>query len=100
MMKFAIAFTLLSPFGLINYIYPPSDIVSDGEKLYKNYCTICHGNDGKLAIGGATDLTKSEMSLKERTKIIKEGKGMMAPFEKILSDKEIKAVSKYSMTLK
>jgi len=99
-MKLIFSFALLVSFGSLSSFTNTSDIiVSNGEKLYKNYCTICHGDNGKLSIGEAPDLTKSSMSLKERINIIKKGKGMMAPFQDLLSEKEIKAISKYTMTL-
>lgn len=73
--------------------------MGDGEKIYKNYCTICHGLNGKLNINGATDLSISDMKIKERISLISDGKGLMTPFKGLLSDKEIKAVAKYTMSL-
>ena len=72
----------------------------DAEKLYKANCVICHGADGKLGINGAKDITKSPMTLKERINNITYGAGTMTPFKDILSEEEIKAIAKYTLTLK
>ena len=37
-----------------------------GKLVYKQYCVICHGADGKLAVSGATDLSTSTVTLEER----------------------------------
>jgi mono/diheme cytochrome c family protein len=73
---------------------------TDGATLYKKYCNICHGADGKLALNGAKDITISELTEAERVELIKSGKNTMMPFGSILSAEEIMAVAAYSMTLK
>jgi cytochrome c6 len=73
---------------------------ADGEEVYQKYCVLCHGSDGKLAINGAKDITISQLTREERITLIREGKGLMTPFEGILSQDEIEAVVSYSMTLK
>ena len=70
-----------------------------GEKIYKQNCVLCHGKDGKLGANGSKDLTVSKMTLEERVVIIKNGKGAMVGLGTLLSEEEIKAVAKYSMTL-
>lgn len=72
----------------------------DGKKLYTLYCALCHGDDGKREANGAFDITVSEMSLRERVALIRDGKNLMTPFVGILSNEEIDAVARYSMTLK
>jgi mono/diheme cytochrome c family protein len=72
----------------------------DGAKIYKINCELCHGPDGKLKANGSKDLTISEMDLDMRIVQISKGKGLMMPYEKILSLAEIKAVAEYTMTLK
>ncbi len=71
----------------------------DGEAIYKKYCVICHGVDGKLGLNGSKDLTVSKVTEAERVVQITKGKNTMTPFEGILSTEEIKAVAAYSMTL-
>ena len=72
----------------------------DGAKIYKINCELCHGPDGKLKSNGSKDLSVSEMDLDMRIAQISKGKGLMMPYEKILSLAEIKAVAEYTMTLK
>ncbi len=72
----------------------------DAAKLYKQHCVICHGIDGKLGINGAKDITESPMTMKERIDNITFGAGTMTPFKDILSKDEIKALAKYTLTLK
>jgi cytochrome c6 len=70
-----------------------------GALVYKQYCKTCHGAKGKLGLSGAKDLSQSELTLEERKYIIVHGKNTMTPFKKILSDKEIDAVAKYTQKL-
>lgn len=72
----------------------------DGEKIYKQYCTICHGVKGDMGASGAHDLTKSELTLAERIAVVTNGRKTMTPFKGTLSDAKIKAVAEYSITLK
>jgi len=67
----------------------------DGKKKYKLFCTPCHGMDGKLAINGAKDLSKTRTSLEENVAQIYHGKGLMTPFKGVLKDAEIVAVANY-----
>jgi len=71
-----------------------------GVKVYKQYCVVCHGPDGKLGLNGAKDLTISKFSEAERIVQVTEGKGAMTPFKNVLSPEEIKAVVAYTFTLK
>ena len=72
----------------------------DGQAIYKKYCTLCHGVDGKLGLNGSKDITISKLTEPERVVQITKGKNTMTPFEGILSPEEIKAVAAYTMTLK
>ena len=76
----------------------PKDI--DGKKLYRLHCTICHGAKGDMKINGAKDLSISEISLEESVAQIYFGKGLMTPFNNMLSEDQIVAVAKYSETLR
>lgn len=76
--------------------------------LYLKNCARCHGEDGKsqTKIGEsleATDLTSREVrktKMKSVIETITHGREAMPSFEKKLSKKEIKALSKYIRTLK
>ena len=72
----------------------------NGQELYSVSCARCHGDDGKLGLLGAPDLSASAMDLAARIEIIKNGKGAMTPFAGALTEEQIKAVAEYSEGLK
>lgn len=72
----------------------------DGMAVFRQYCLVCHGADGKLGLNGAKDLSVSALTLEERLNIITNGKKLMTPFNEVLSPEEIKAVAEYTLTLK
>ncbi len=69
-----------------------------GEKIFRTYCIVCHGVDGKLGLNGAKDLSVSELGLDEKIEQVTKGKGLMTPFEGILSAEQIRQVSEYTLT--
>lgn len=71
-----------------------------GEKVYKQYCIVCHGVNGKLGLNGAKDLTICKFTVAERIHQVTEGKNTMTPFKNVLTAEEIKAVVAYTFTLK
>ena len=71
-----------------------------GRLVYKQYCVICHGADGKLAISNATDLSASTATLEERIEQITNGKGLMTPYKDILSEDQIQSVAEYLVELR
>lgn len=71
----------------------------NGETIFKKNCVLCHGADGRLEFNGAKDLTKSVVPLDVRIQQITNGKGLMTPFNGILSEKEIRVVAEYTMSL-
>lgn len=70
-----------------------------GKDIFRKYCVNCHGVKGNLGLNGAGDLSKSELSFEERVQIIKHGKNTMTAFSTVLSDKEIKKVAEYTISL-
>lgn len=72
----------------------------NGHELYSASCAKCHGEDGKLNLMGAKDLTLSTMDLNARVEIIKNGKNAMTPFSGMLNEEQIMAVAEYTETLK
>lgn len=75
---------------------------ANGPALYTQYCTGCHGDDGKMGLGGAKDLSASSISSEEAKSIIANGssnKKMMA-YGKMLSAAELEEVSKYVLSLR
>jgi mono/diheme cytochrome c family protein len=71
-----------------------------GMSTFKNYCTACHGADGKMGLNGAANLTLTTLSKEETVAVITNGRKMMAPYKSILSEQEINDVADYVLTLK
>lgn len=78
----------------------PVDNKAAGEKIFRTYCITCHGIDGKLGLNGAKDLSLSELTLDEKITQVTKGKGLMTPFEGILTEDQIKQVAEYTFTFK
>lgn len=68
---------------------------ANGKRIYREKCSSCHGPDGKKGVSGASDLSKSQMSMEERIKVIENGKGAMIPFKNVLEKDETRAVATY-----
>lgn len=66
-----------------------------GKLIFKQYCIVCHGADGKLAVSGAKDLSVSTLSKEERIIQVTNGKGLMTPYKDILSAEQIENVVDY-----
>ena len=81
--------------------------VANGEKVFKAKCASCHGPDGKgdTAAGKATktrDLSSDEVKKESDATwadIITKGKNKMPPYDKKISDAEVKDVIAYMRTL-
>lgn len=74
--------------------------VANGKKIFEQYCILCHGDNGKMQLNGAKDITISQLTFELRLTLIKDGKNLMTPFDGILSETEIQDVAAYSLTLK
>lgn len=72
------------------------DLTLTGQELYVKHCKICHGIDGKLGLNGAKPLPESTLSLEAIEVMVRDGKGAMTPFHKILSEEEVRRVSTYA----
>ena len=104
---FALHYSCASGGGEENKQAPPKPVVAEpvvddmaaGEKVYRTYCIVCHGIDGKLELNGAKDLSISTIPVEERIAQITDGKGLMTPFKGILSEEQIKQVADYTFTL-
>lgn len=86
----ALAFLLiLTAFGLGEMNKHKKAVISEnavgangtisGGELYKANCVACHGDNGKLMLAGAPDLTASQISTDSISKIILNGRNLMAP---------------------
>lgn len=65
---------------------------SRGEMIFDTHCTLCHGDDGKLGMGEAKDLSISTLTKDEMKMVITNGRGTMMPYRQVLSAEEIDAV--------
>jgi mono/diheme cytochrome c family protein len=66
-----------------------------GKAIFTSYCAACHGQDGKLGLAGAKNLTTSTLTDEEVVNIITNGKNAMSPYKKVLNAEEIDAVAAY-----
>lgn len=78
----------------------PEYPVARTKMIFSGMCALCHGEDGKLAVAGAKDLSESTMTLEERIAMITDGKGAMTPFKDRLSAEEIKHLAMYLESLR
>jgi mono/diheme cytochrome c family protein len=74
--------------------------LKNGKAIFTQVCSACHGQDGKLGVGGAKDLSKSTLNHMEVVQMIAKGKGLMQPYESVLSEQEIEAVASYTEGLR
>ena len=51
----------------------PYGAAPDGEALYKKYCVLCHGVDGKLGLNGSKDITVTALTLDEISGVLAQG---------------------------
>ena len=77
-----------------------SQAKSARQSLYEANCTSCHGEDGKLCVLGAKDLSVSSLSKEQMIEIITDGKSTMTPFGSVMSKEEVSQVADYVQTLK
>jgi mono/diheme cytochrome c family protein len=74
--------------------------VAMAKKKYKDNCSGCHGDDGKLGMAGASDLSKSTIDAMEAKDIVTNGKTTMPAFGEQLNPGEINAVVNYIQSIK
>jgi mono/diheme cytochrome c family protein len=67
--------------------------IVDGKQLYESSCAVCHGNDGKLGMAGATDLSQTNLQSSEIVSVILNGKNAMPKVQ--MSEEQANAVAKY-----
>lgn len=69
-----------------------------GKEIFEEKCSLCHGNDGKLGMAGAKDLSVSMLDHAGIVEIITNGKNAMTAYKATLSTEQIEAVSSYIET--
>ncbi len=88
----------------------PRVAATDGEELYRNYCTVCHGAEGKGDGPAASsfdppppDLTDAErmqqVTDERMLEVLSSGSGAMTGFGSMLTAEELDAVAEYTRTL-
>ena len=73
-------------------------IALSGKEIFEQKCMLCHGNDGKLGVGGAKDLSITQLPHSGIIDIITNGKNTMAAYKETLSPEQIEAVASYIET--
>ena len=76
-----------------------STVEEIGKNVYNTKCMMCHGDDGKLGLSGAKDLTTSAMTRDEKIALVQNGKNSMMPFKDQLTQEQIDAVVTYVESL-
>jgi mono/diheme cytochrome c family protein len=66
---------------------------NDGKSLYELKCGMCHGNDGKLGLAGAKDISVTQLDVAAIKQTILMGKNSMQPVA--ASDEEATAIAEY-----
>ncbi|MBX2873499.1 MAG: cytochrome c [Saprospiraceae bacterium] len=77
-----------------------TELVQDGQSIFKKQCVTCHGLKGDMGAGGAANLRESQLSVEERIVVITKGRNAMQPYEEVLSAEQIEAVAQYTMVLR
>jgi uncharacterized membrane protein SirB2 len=75
------------------------DMIAE-EALYIKACASCHGEDGKKGLGGAKDLSLSELNKDQSIELISNGKGLMPAFKKQLTPAQIESLAEYVQNFK
>lgn len=72
----------------------------EGETLFIQYCSACHGPNGRKGLNGAKDLSQTSKEIDKIIQRINEGKGNMPAFKTQLNENQITEISKYVISLK
>jgi len=72
----------------------------DAKALFLMRCASCHGEDGKLGMSGAKDLSSSKLNEKEIGVILKNGKNGMPSFGESLNLNQQEALVVHVLSLR
>ncbi len=70
-------------------------VAVNGKQIFEEKCTLCHGDNGKLGVSGAKDLSITQLPHAGIVDIIANGKNTMAPYKDALTTEQIEAVASY-----
>ena len=65
----------------------------NGQEIYEAKCSVCHGNDGKAGLSGASDLSQTQMGADSIKFIIQNGRRAMVKVD--ITDEQAAAVAAY-----
>jgi mono/diheme cytochrome c family protein len=81
-------------------ILASGDAMAVGQDVYTKLCVNCHGDNGKMGLSGAKDLTISALTREEKINLVMNGKNGMAAYKKTLSEEQVNDVVDFVETLK
>lgn len=84
----------------VNTSTEKENTVLSGSDLYQKNCSVCHGNDGKKGLSGASNLSISKLEYSTIIDVISNGRKIMPPFKASLKTQEIEAIAKHVESLK
>ena len=71
-----------------------------GESLFMQHCAMCHGEDGRLGVGGAANLTELNLNEESIRLVLKNGKNAMPAMMSELGNKQaVDSVIAYTLEL-
>lgn len=73
-------------------------VAVNGKEIFTEKCALCHGDNGKLGMSGAKDLTVTQLPHAGIVEIITNGKNTMASYKETLTPEQIDAVASYIET--
>ncbi len=65
----------------------------DGQEIYEAKCGLCHGNDGKAGLSGASDLSVTQLTTDSIKSIVLNGRNTMVKVD--ITDEQAAAVAAY-----
>jgi len=65
----------------------------DGKEIYEAKCALCHGNDGKAGLSGASDLSVTQLTTDSIKMIVLNGRNTMVKVD--ITDEQAAAVAAY-----
>lgn len=74
--------------------------MEDAKAVFTFRCTSCHGDDGKLGLSGAKDLSISKLSDQEILTLLQDGKNTMPSFKELIPVDQQDSLVAYIKTLR
>ncbi len=74
--------------------------IDDAKAVFTMRCASCHGDDGKLGMSGAKDLSVSKLSDKEILENVMNGKNAMPAFKEIIPNEQHEQILIYIKSLR